>query len=420
MKTLLDFFIDNGSTCSLLSSRKYKELKSGLDPLVRPMDTSVYGACGDVIPSHGAVDVKISLGGCDFEQTLIICDIQQDAVIGQDFLLNYAESINYKQGRINMKFNEINCWLGERCTAKCRVMIRNTTAVSLQIASWLPTQVPGSKNVTKFGYVQANSANNTNSVVNSSILDSQKAKKCVSVVNNAENPITPLSKQAICPCEVYPDKNDDTGFYQSGMYSTIQDTLYRVETTDIETRGPVPDFSTERSSSPLFYAPYQMYTVPTTDLYQGERSIDSQMYSTDGVYDSCLHVQQDAPHDISRSQSQSKCPPAVHQHNDPVVVRALAGPVNEARIFDLKPDKRSREPRPIVSLYDPTSPISVCPRFPRKWNGPIRQKLQEVMYRVKTPRMRTTKAYINDSGCPYSSRNSATLFHRAKIKGRSQ
>ena len=222
LKTPLDFFIDNGSTCSLLSLRKYNELKTDLDPLVRPIDTSVYGACGNVIPSHGTVDVKISLDGCDFEQTLIICDIQQDAVIGQDFLLNYEESINYKQARINMKFNEIICWLGERSTVKCRVMVRNTTAVLSQTASWLPIQVPSLENLTKVGFVQANVASNTISVINSSILDLQKAKKRKSVVNNVENLITPLSKQAIGMCEVYPDKNDDTGFYQSRMYSTVQ------------------------------------------------------------------------------------------------------------------------------------------------------------------------------------------------------
>ena len=392
---------------------------------MRPFDTSVYGACGNVIPSHGAVDVKISLGGCDFDQTLIICDIQQDAVIGQDFLLNYAESINYKQGRINTKFNEINCWLGERCTTKCRVMIRNTTAVPLQIASWLPTQVPSSGNVTKYGYVQANVACNTNSAITSSILDLQKAKKRKSVVNNVENPIKPLSKQAIGTCEVYPDKNDDTGFYQSGIYSTVQDTLYRVGTAENETTRPVPDFSTERESSPFSHAPNEMVTVPISAPYQCGKIqlgiIDQQMNSsTDGVYDSSLHVQQNAPHDIPLFQPQSQCPPTVHQHNDHVVVRVLAGPVNETRTFDLKPDKRSWEPRPIVSLYDPTSPICVCPRFPRKWNDPVRRKLDDVIYRVKTPQMQTTKAYNNDSGCPYNTRNSATLYHRAKLKGRSQ
>ena len=114
--------IDNGSTGSILSSQKYSELKNDLEPLVRPFNTSVYDASGNIIPSYGAVDVKISLGGCDFEQTMIICDIKQDGVIGQNFLLNYAENINYKHGRINTKINEIYCWLGDRSSVKCRAL----------------------------------------------------------------------------------------------------------------------------------------------------------------------------------------------------------------------------------------------------------------------------------------------------------
>ena len=78
----LDFLIDNGSTGSILSSRKYNNLKTDLEPFVRPFNTMVYDASGNAITSHGAVEVKISLGGCEFGQKLIICDIQQDDIIG--------------------------------------------------------------------------------------------------------------------------------------------------------------------------------------------------------------------------------------------------------------------------------------------------------------------------------------------------
>ena len=70
------------------------------------------------------IDTKICLGGFEFEQTLIICDIHQDGIIGQDFLLKYAETISYKHGRINTKFNELNCWLGDESMAACRVVVR--------------------------------------------------------------------------------------------------------------------------------------------------------------------------------------------------------------------------------------------------------------------------------------------------------
>ena len=303
-------------------------------------------------------------------------------------------------------------------------MVRNTTAVLSQTASWLPIQVLSSENLTKVDYVPANVACNTNSVINSSILDLQKAKKHISV---AENPIAPLSKQAIGTCEVSPDKFfTDTRFYQNKMYSTVQDNLYRVGTTENETTRPVPDFLTERESSPLSRAPNEMYTVPSSYPYQGEQIqlviIEQQMYSTDGIHDSSLHVQQKAPHDIPLFQPHSQCPPTVHQHNDPVVVRALADQVNRNQKLDLKPDKHTPDPRPIVSLYDPTRPISVCLRLPRKWNGPYidRRMLDDATCRVKFPQAHTEKAYHIDRQIAYRSRSSSSWFHRAKMKGRSQ
>ena len=53
----IDFLIDNWSTGSILSSREFNELRTDLEPLLRPFDTFVYDASGNIIPSHGAVDV---------------------------------------------------------------------------------------------------------------------------------------------------------------------------------------------------------------------------------------------------------------------------------------------------------------------------------------------------------------------------
>ena len=196
----IDFLIDNGSTGSILSSRKFNELRTDLEPILRPFDTFVYDASGNVIPSHGAVDVKISLGGCDFEQTLIICDIQQDGVIGQNFLLKYAENISYKHGRINTKINEINCWLGDRSSAKCRVIVRKTTTIPSLTASWLPIEIPGSENLTKFGYVEANKPPNADLAIIPGIMNMSETEKRISVVNQTENPITLYAKQPVGTC----------------------------------------------------------------------------------------------------------------------------------------------------------------------------------------------------------------------------
>ena len=284
----IDFLIDNGSTGSILSSRKFNELRTDLEPLLRPFDTFVYDASGNVIPSHGAVDVKISLGGCDFEQTLIICDIQQDGVIGQNFLLKYAENISYKHGRINTKINEINCWLGDRKSAKCRVIVRKTTTIPSLTASWLPIEIPGSDNLTKFGYVEANKPSNADLAIIPGIMNMSETEKRINVVNQTENPITLYAKQPVGTCEAYADKNVDTRFYQNEMYSTFQDNLNQMETSGNATTHPVPDFSPERERNPLCHGPKDVYTVRTSNSCQNEQNhidiIDQETPSTVGIH----------------------------------------------------------------------------------------------------------------------------------------
>ena len=84
------------------------------------------------------------------------------------------------------------------------------------------------------------------------------------------------------------------------------------------------------------------------------------------------------------------------------------------RKIDLKPDKRSREPQPIVSMYDPDPPISVCPRLCMHLNGIyiVRQKFDNVTYPVKIQQARTVKACHIDRCCPYSIRSSVEWFYR--------
>ena len=84
----------------------------------------------------------------------IICDIRQEGIIGQDFLLNYAESISYKDGRIKTKLNEIVCWLVDERMVTCRMIVRRTTTIPSLTATWLPVDIPGSDNLTKYGYIK--------------------------------------------------------------------------------------------------------------------------------------------------------------------------------------------------------------------------------------------------------------------------
>ena len=123
--------------------------------------------------------------------------------------LYYAESISYKDGRIKTKLNEIVCWLGDETMVTCRVIVRRTTTIPSLTATWLPVDIPGSDNLTKYGYIEATINPETNLAIISGIMDMEKAEKCIRIINPSEKPVILCAKQSVGTCEPYEDKHSD-------------------------------------------------------------------------------------------------------------------------------------------------------------------------------------------------------------------
>ncbi|MCG8078603.1 MAG: hypothetical protein JAY75_20495, partial [Candidatus Thiodiazotropha taylori] len=252
---------------------------------MRPISSIVYDASGHEIKSYGAVNVNICLGGFDFEQTLIICDIQQDGVIGQNFLLKYAENISYKHGRINTRVNEINCWVGDDTIATRRVVVRKTTTIPSLTATWLPIEIPGSEKLSKYGYVEASITPNPELAIIPGIIDLQTAEKCISIVNHSEDPITLYARQPVGTCESYEDGEPTATHHEGKTYSTSRSPCSK-------DHGNSADGSHNRSNEPQYNDPdlaqFENYSTDTSQSCQNtiystdnSQSCQNAIYSTD-------------------------------------------------------------------------------------------------------------------------------------------
>ncbi|MCM8922225.1 MAG: hypothetical protein LC540_19555, partial [Candidatus Thiodiazotropha sp.] len=291
----VDFLIDNGSTASILSYKKYNDLQPELTPGVRPIKTVVYDASGNTIQTYGAIDVKICLSGFEFDQTLIICDIHQDGIIGQDFLLKYAETISYKHGRINTQFNEIICWLGDETMTACRVVVRRTITIPSFTATWLPIDIPGSENLTKYGYVEPTVTPDSDLAIIPGILDLQKAEKCISIINHSEDPITLYAKQPVGTCEAYEDNPPDTDECQEPMHSPDSVQHYQLSGTqgdhDVHEQ---PNYATTYHSTTV--SPYQSVATHHTDQAATVHSTQITPYSPESVQANAFHEKYSTDH----------------------------------------------------------------------------------------------------------------------------
>ncbi len=106
------FLIDSGSTATLLSDRIYFSIPEHQRPRLNELTHMVKGANGADISVHGYTNIDLELGGSSFKQPIIVCDILPDGVLGQDFLLKFANKIDYKKLTIDTGVARIPCWIG--------------------------------------------------------------------------------------------------------------------------------------------------------------------------------------------------------------------------------------------------------------------------------------------------------------------
>ncbi|KAK3580653.1 hypothetical protein CHS0354_017923 [Potamilus streckersoni] len=103
------FLIDSGSTASLLSYSTYQKLYGENKYMLTPFETKVNDVNGNEIHTYGSINVATNFSGISFSQKVIVCDVSQDGILGQDFLLNHVNKINYKQFLLHTEKIDIRC-----------------------------------------------------------------------------------------------------------------------------------------------------------------------------------------------------------------------------------------------------------------------------------------------------------------------
>ena len=201
----IEFLIDNGSTSSIISNKVYQKIPDNIRPALKTVQTVVHDASGNKIKTFGTVDVKLVLAGHEFEQRVTVCEISQDGIIGQDFLLKYANTINYKQGIIQTIYNEIPCYVGNKSESTCSIVVRRTTIIPSNSAAWLPVDILGCERLNKYGLVEPTLIGEGTCTIIPGIVNTTVSDTVVNIVNCSEVPITLHAKQSVGVCESYED-----------------------------------------------------------------------------------------------------------------------------------------------------------------------------------------------------------------------
>ena len=92
----INFLLDSSSTAKLLSSAEYRKLPPELSPGLQPTNMSVEDLNGHALLVHGIGQFQVCLEDVPHKATLLVVDMDLPAILGQDFLLEFVDHINYK------------------------------------------------------------------------------------------------------------------------------------------------------------------------------------------------------------------------------------------------------------------------------------------------------------------------------------
>lgn len=137
------------------------------------------------------------LGKHTYHQTFFICDISQDGILGQDYLLSHVKKIDYQQMVLHTgQCGEIKCWIGGKEYIVCRVLVRETTTLPSNAGILVPISIPLAEHLTKLGLVEP-CTENTGIYTVPGILDLQSDKFYINVLNTGSNSITLHANQQL-------------------------------------------------------------------------------------------------------------------------------------------------------------------------------------------------------------------------------
>ena len=101
-------------------------------------------ANGNNIHIYGEIDLTVLFDKSEFSHRFLICDLNQDGILGQDFLLKHVNKINLKNVTLHTKDNkEIKCWIGENGKSVYMVKSKENVTIPSQSGILLTVHIEG-------------------------------------------------------------------------------------------------------------------------------------------------------------------------------------------------------------------------------------------------------------------------------------
>ena len=96
--------IDTGSNITILSKSFLEKLPPDVASSVRPTKTKMLSVTGEVTPFQGKTELELCIGNQKLKHTLLVADIENDGILGMDFLKAHLVADIENDGILGMDF----------------------------------------------------------------------------------------------------------------------------------------------------------------------------------------------------------------------------------------------------------------------------------------------------------------------------
>ena len=124
--------IDTGSDACIISETLLRDWKpSSTKPEIRQIRKHLVTATGEIQPFSGVTTLQISVGNRTFNHEFLVADIQNDAILGVDFLLGHNCDILLTEGCIKVDGENVACFRDKNLLYRksCRVVVSESVTV---------------------------------------------------------------------------------------------------------------------------------------------------------------------------------------------------------------------------------------------------------------------------------------------------
>ena len=144
-KTRVSFLIDTGSNISILNKNIADSWSKKSDLVIEPVYQSLVTVTGETAPLHGKANFLISLDSQNLAHNLYLADINNDGILGIDFLQRFCCNVLLNERCIESGGERISCYSlkNDGNTACCQVTVKENVVIPPESEIILPGKLIG-------------------------------------------------------------------------------------------------------------------------------------------------------------------------------------------------------------------------------------------------------------------------------------